>query len=798
MSKFFQAASELSDYSSSEEEDLYGSSSSLSEALSSSEESDVEVQSPDDEEAKPLTRNRFLKGQAGSDSESDSDDERVVVKSAKTKAIDEANAAAASVITSLSEKDWIQALSHFDTLVKMVEKTNRQYTVVPSAFLAALNAVEAAKSDDGEKLSASMSKAQNVLTQRQKKVAREFADQLSVYTKDPSAYNESAPPLPELEPVVPQFDALNAELTSATVFLTLSSVIENRGRKSTDSAEQVDLLERQLEVASTAYQKLCLLLMLVPAKFDIMSSNAKPAATATAASAHPDFALWHSIEADIRALLTLLESQSEYAVLDSAAEPEDWEREPKPENGVKFVPGSVPTLVERLDDEHARILATYDPHTTEYLERLKDETRLEELILRAQCYQEKALASAKTEFSQNAVYCRLLSRRLDHIYYKPLAAVQATEWAAWCLIPGSVDSSVTPRPKSNAISAIKLVDEISAVLFKQSNMLLRARAVLAKVYQLSLNDDFYGARDLLLRSHLQSQIHNSDAHAQVLFNRALVQVGLCAFRAGLVSETLVFLQELCFTSRLRELLGQAPVRDVAGPAAPVLLPYHMHINLELIECVYLTSSLLIEIPFLANVSGLRSAQNDLRKRSMNRPFRRLLDQHDRQVFTGPSETTRECVIQAAKALQTSDWQKSLDLLAKIKVWDLLSPVDARASVLRMIELQLKQAALKTHLFAFCTQAYDTLSLAYLAEDFDLTVVEVRRLLVKMIAQDEIAALLDESSEYLVFKPEADAPRAQTLALALLEKTQQMLDRNERLATDGHMPELGPKRATRTR
>ena len=36
------------------------------------------------------------------------------------------------------------------------------------------------------------------------------------------------------------------------------------------------------------------------------------------------------------------------------------------------------------------------------------------------------------------------------------------------------------------------------------------------------------------------------------------------------------------------------------------MPFHMHINLELLECVYLTSAMLLEIPYMAGENVLSS------------------------------------------------------------------------------------------------------------------------------------------------------------------------------------------------
>lgn len=152
---------------------------------------------------------------------------------------------------------------------------------------------------------------------------------------------------------------------------------------------------------------------------------------------------------------------------------------------------------------------------------------------------------------------------------------------------------------------------------------------------------------MLLMSHLQETINQADIETQILYNRALVQVGICAFKCGLVRESANALQEISASGRVKELLAQGFTHVRPGPSGTAgtnslwektveqetmekqrLMPFHMHINLELLECIYLTCSLLQEIPNMA----LNSL--DSRRRVISKTFRRFLDYSERQYFSG--------------------------------------------------------------------------------------------------------------------------------------------------------------------
>jgi len=120
---------------------------------------------------------------------------------------------------------------------------------------------------------------------------------------------------------------------------------------------------------------------------------------------------WRSAQFELNELLNILLADRCYAVVeDSQPEyDENVERIPTPEEPVIKIRGSVISYVDRLDDEFTRSLQHIDPHGTEYVERLKDEKPLYEMICRAQVH---------FELYDKYSLARTIMRRLERIYSK--------------------------------------------------------------------------------------------------------------------------------------------------------------------------------------------------------------------------------------------------------------------------------------------------------------------------------------------------------------------------------------------
>ncbi|CDK29659.1 unnamed protein product [Kuraishia capsulata CBS 1993] len=797
-SRFFAAgysdsdsASEEELVSSSEEEEQLGSSSDEDQSESDSEfgsDSDDSDDSSDDDGGRIRGPSYFLKKSHDDDDSSDDEDTKKVVKSAKDKMFDELSSCIDIVSLAQLDGDWIKVSSEFDRLVRLVNRAQQQNMGVPKIYIKAvaqldkaITDVQEAEKESKKNMNASVAKSFNIVRQRIKKVAKEHSAQIQLFRADEDAFDRETSETPSgtATPSIDGFKVVGKDGKAtgtpevADVFKTLETILASRGKKNVDLASQIAELEGLLLETTVPFQLISIYLMLIPLRFDLYGR-----------SAYMPVAEWKLAEKNITALLAVLEANADkYAVTETGVATEDLSIEPKAnDKGVKVMIGSVASLVERLDDELTKSWQSIDPHATEYVERLKDESLIYTLIVKCQLYYESITPASEFATVAGEQLARVVLRRLDHIYFKPSKLIIYSEEVAWTTLGGKAESVVFGKYSASSEDskyASGLIDALCSVLYKQPNSVFRKRAVLSHIYYYAFNDEYFKARDMLLMSHLQSAIHTSDTQLQVLFNRALVQLGLCAFRSGLIAEAQQALQEIATSPRQKELLGQGAQRfqqQQTQVDKQRLLPFHMHINLELLECCFYTASLLIEVPAIAS-----SPEYSRKRQQSTRSFRRTLEYHERQIFEGPPENTRDYIMDASVALQKGDWLKASDLLNSIKIWGLLKNQD---SVKAMLREKLQVEGLRTYLFT-CKSYYEKLSIASLAAKFELPERKVNAVISKMIYSEEINAALDQKAGCIVFIQGVEITKLQELALTLADKAVQMAERNERLAAGGH-------------
>ncbi|GAB7351424.1 hypothetical protein MBLNU459_g2091t1 [Dothideomycetes sp. NU459] len=803
MSRFFYG-SDSSSEGSSDEEELYSeeettekaAAESSSEEESDSDEDDSDSDSSDDEGGK-TGASRFLR-EASDDSETDEEDKVTVVKSAKDKRFDELEGTIRLIENAEKINDWGVISDNFDKLNRQLPTLMRDSNgKAPKMYIKTiadletlmLEAVDKQKVTP-KKMNPIAAKGLNAMRQKIRKNNKEFDADIKAYRDNSDEFmrDEVVEEVAAAAPKKAKKTVLSAEAVAGAdddgftmvgaggkamtytpegILKHLRTIVESRGRKNTDRLEQIRTMEKLLDVAVTEYQRIRVLLTLISTRFDLTSGTGNQMAQEQ----------WKLAQQEIATLLETLETNKNLVVIESAEEWEDDEKLPTIVDGETFkIPGSVISFVERLDDELTRVLQAVDPHTAEYVERLSDEGALYADIVRAQLYAERLMADPKLEASQDTVN-RIIMRRLEHLYFKPSQVVLILEENTSKALPSELSSTITPRASDD--NSANLVQTLCTYLFKHSEGIIRARAMLCQVYYLALHDQYYKARDMMLMSHLQETISGFDVNTQILFNRTLTQVGLCAFRAGLVYEAQNSLQEICGSQRQKELLAQGLQMQRYSQITPEQerlerqrqLPFHMHINLELLECVYLTCSMLLEIPLLAQVGS----SPDIKKRVISKSYRRMLEYHERQIFTGPPENTRDHVMQASKALAQGEWRKSADFIIAIKIWDLLPQAQ---KIKEMLEEQIQEEGLRTYLFTYAP-FYDTLSVNKLASMFDLSERKVAAIISKMISHEELAAALDQVNSAIIFRKGVELSRLQSLALTLSDKASGLIESNER-------------------
>jgi len=256
----------------------------------------------------------------------------------------------------------------------------------------------------------------------------------------------------------------------------------------------------------------------------------------------------------------------------------------------------------------------------------------------------------------------------------------------------------------------------------------------------------------------------------------MAQLGLAAFRAGLISDAHACLQELYGSGHIKELLAQGMAMSKFQDKTPEQellekrrqMPFHMHISLELLESSCLLSAMLLEVPSMA-ANPLAA-----RKRIISKSFHRILDTYNRQTFTGPPETVRDHVMAATRALMRGDWQAAYKAVSGLSVWAL---VPQREAVLAMLQDKLKEEALRTYLFTYSAQ-YLSLSLDQLCTMFELPEKRVYSIVSKMMIAEELHGSWDQPTKTIVMH-NLEATKVQNLAAQFADKATLLVELNER-------------------
>jgi translation initiation factor 3 subunit C len=336
--------------------------------------------------------------------------------------------------------------THADIRPTEFDKLNRQVVKLvqagntPKLYIRAIAELEdfmnetiAKQKVTARKMNATNARGLNAVKQRIKKNNKDYQKEIDAYKADKDGFMESEE---EEEVVVPKAKKPKSvaadftldddegfatvgkggralQFTPESILKHLRTIMESRGKKNTDRTEQIKIMEKLYEVATTPYQRIRVLLTLISTRFDL----------STGVQTFMSQEQWKAAEKEFSNLLQVLEENPEFVVVENAEEWEDDEKAPTVTPGQKLkIPGSIVSYVERLDDELTRSLQHIDPHTAEYIDRLSDEGALYNNIVRTLLYAEEIKKDAQLEAPQDGLN-RVVMRRLEHVYFKVCEAM---------------------------------------------------------------------------------------------------------------------------------------------------------------------------------------------------------------------------------------------------------------------------------------------------------------------------------------------------------------------------------------
>jgi translation initiation factor 3 subunit C len=417
---------------------------------------------------------------------------------------------------------------------------------------------------------------------------------------------------------------------------------------------------------------------------------------------------------------------------------------------------SFSTHFDGLDNELYKAFKTIEPSTFEYAERLRDYASMIRLSDEAVNH----FKTANDDFHST----KFAQKKLEYTYYMPDKLFEKLRVSA-------ADRAINTKNEFYQETASeKVVHELATKVYTSNDNKLIIKTLLYHIYNHAINGRYHVAKEYFLMSHIPEIASGLDAATQIIYNRTLVQLGISAFSLGLIQESVNALADIMNTGKIRELLGQGiskyPVNEKEERRR--LLPYHMHINIELVETVYLIAAMLNEIP------NIMIDPVEASKKQASKAFRRQYELY--KNFYGPPETSRDRIMIAGKDLQHGDWRKCYDNLTSTNLWGKITQ-DAQKTKENLLN-KVKEQAFKCYVFSL-QNCYDSISIESIATRFDLDKDAVHAIISKLVFNREIKAYLDIDSNCLIFE-KGDTNKLESKALILADRVSTLLVNNEKI------------------
>ena len=184
------------------------------------------------------------------------------------------------------------------------------------------------------------------------------------------------------------------------------------------------------------------------------------------------------------------------------------------------IEGDLAQYVSQLAADYVRSQQQSDAHSTAYVTRLRDEVRLEGLAARVQRYY---AAQPRLCVQMALLRVRLLYFSLFSFFLTPSHYLREPVYRALY---------ATCRPGESLADLFATVRVACGLVYREGIAAQRLEAALYEIIHLAVNGRFVAARDVMLMAHVQERIVRAEDEQRLLFNRAMMHLGVAAFCQG--------------------------------------------------------------------------------------------------------------------------------------------------------------------------------------------------------------------------------------------------------------------------